>query len=188
MSARFEVRLACELQSATTTALEGAAPAGPGWERQVAFKLDRQEAALQSLQRLDPHFDPQPWCATARAIGEAAWGRARDILEDWRAADGTTMPEDAASLVPIRRYRGPINLRPHLRRLRAEEREAALAMLEQHSAFMGLPADVALYWADGRRTLAQILDLVELETGVRDPLGLASYFKLVARLGLVELR
>jgi hypothetical protein len=98
------------------------------------------------------------------------------------------MPEDAASLVPMRRYRGPINLRPHLRQLPAEEREAAGAMLEQHSAFIRLPADVALYWADGHRTLAQILDLSELETGVRDPQGLASYFKLLARLGLVELR
>jgi hypothetical protein len=63
-----------------------------------------------------------------------------------------------------------------------------LDQLQPHSGFIGLPADVALYWADGQRTLAQILDLVELETGVRDAEGLTSYFKLLERLELVELR
>jgi hypothetical protein len=51
-----------------------------------------------------------------------------------------------------------------------------------------LPADVALYWADGQRTLAEILDLTELETGVRDAEGLAAYFKLLARLELIGVR
>jgi hypothetical protein len=61
-------------------------------------------------------------------------------------------------------------------------------MLRRHGSFADLPADVALYWADGARTLAEILDLTELETHVRDPQGLAAYFKLLARLELIELR
>ena len=52
---------------------------------------------------------------------------------------------------------------------------------------MALASDVALYWANGQRTLAQILDLVKLETGVRDPVGLESFFKLLERLKLVQL-
>jgi len=47
---------------------------------------------------------------------------------------------------------------------------------------------VALYWTDGTRTLAEILDLTELETQVRDPEGLVQYFELLARLELIELR
>jgi hypothetical protein len=88
----------------------------------------------------------------------------------------------------VRRYRGPVSIGPYLRRLPVDEREAAQAMLRDHGAFCDLPADVALYWADGARTLAEILDLTDLETGVRDAAGLAAYFKLLARLELIELR
>jgi hypothetical protein len=188
MNYRFELRLAGKLQSAVTAALGGAASEGPAWERRVAFRLDRQEAALRSLRRLEPAFDPAPACTAARAIAGAAWARARDVLEDWQVAEADTLPEQAARLVPMRRYRGPLSLRPHLRRLPADEREAAQIMLRRHGAFADLPADVALCWADGARTLAEILDLTELETEVRDAEGLVAYFKLLARLDLIELR
>jgi hypothetical protein len=188
MNYRFELRLARKLQSAVTAALGGAAPDGPDWARRVAFRIDRQEAALASLRRLDPAFDPAPWCAAARTLGEAAWARARDVLEDWQIAEAEQLPAGDAALVPTRRFRGPISLRPHLRRLPEPQRAEAQAMLKRHGAFADLPADIALYWADGARTLAEILDLTELETEVRDASGLAEYFKLLARLELVELR
>jgi hypothetical protein len=123
----------------------------------------------------------------ARAIAEGAWARARDVLEHWQVAEAETLADADGQLVPTRRYRGPVSLRPYLRRLPAEEREAAQAMLRAHSEFCDLPADVALYWADGRRTLAEILDLTELETGVRDAVGLLAYFQLLARLELIKL-
>ncbi len=187
MTTRFEMRLARKLQSAITATLGGVEPEGPPWERRVAFRLDRQEVALESLRRLDPAFDTQPWRAAARAIADSAWSRARDILGDWHGEDDAGLLDAEARLVPLRRYRGPVNLRPHLRRLPADERAAAQMMLRRHGKFTDLPADVALYWADGRRTLAEILDLVELETGVRDAEGLVEYFKLLARLELIEL-
>jgi hypothetical protein len=188
MTYRFEIRLARKLQSATTAALGGAAPDGPAWERRVAFRLDRQEAALESLTRLDPGFDAQPWRAQAAAIAAAAWARSRDVLDDWRVEDAPGLGEEDARRVPVRRYRGPVSLQPYLRRLPPDERDAARAMLRRHGAFTDLPADVALYWADGTRTLAEILDLTEQETQVRDAEGLAAYFKLLERLELVELR
>ncbi|HEU5099605.1 MAG TPA: DUF4910 domain-containing protein [Roseiflexaceae bacterium] len=187
MTYRFEIRLARKLQSATTAALGGAPPEGPAWERMVEFRLDRQLAALESLRRLDPSFDPQPWQAQARALATTAWARSRDVLDDWRVADQPTLSEEDARLIPSRRYRGPVSVRPHLRHLPTEEREAARAMLRRHGGFADLPADVALYWADGVRTLAEILDLVELETQVRDAEGLVAYFRLLERLELVEL-
>jgi len=187
MTYRFEIRLARKLQSATTAALGGAAPAGPAWERIVAFRSDRQAAALESLKRLDPGFDPQPWRTASATIAADAWARSRDVLDDWRVKDVPALTEQDAMRVPVRRYRGPISLRPHLRHLPPEQRDAARAMLRRHGAFTDLPADVALYWTDGKRTLAEILDLTELETHVRDPEGLLEYFKLLARLELIEL-
>jgi len=187
MNYRFEVRLARKLQSASSAALGGGAPTGPDWSDRVAFRLDRQLAALESLKRLDPAFDAQPWRAQASAIAEAAWARAKDVLDDWCVGERDVLSDEVSQLVPVRRYRGPISLRPHLRRLPAAERAAVQATLRRHGEFMDLPADVALYWADGRRTLAEILDLTELETHVRDAAGLAAYFKLLARLGLIEL-
>ena len=64
---------------------------------------------------------------------------------------------------------------------------SSAALIVAHESFADLPADVALYWADGTRTLAEILDLTELETHVRDPEGLVQYFELLARLELIEL-
>ena len=188
MNYRFEVRLARKLQSASTAALGGAPPEGPDWAARVAFRLNRQQAALASLRRLDPSFDPQPWSEGAATLAAAAWDRARDVLESWRAPAPAALPPEAAGLVPARRFRGPISLGPYLRRLPPDERAAAKARLRQHAEFMDLPADVALFWADGRRTLAEILDLTELETDVRDAAGLVVYFRLLAQLDLAELR
>ena len=188
MNYRYEVRLARKLQSATTAALGGGAPHGPDWAARVTFRLDRQQAALDSLRRLDSAFDPQPWQAQAAAFTDAAWARARDVLDDWRAPERGALADADARLVPSRRHRGPISLQPYLRRLPADERAAAKAALRKHGEFMDLPADVALYWSDGRRTLGEILDLTELETDVRDPAGLIAYFRLLERLELVELR
>jgi hypothetical protein len=185
---RFEVRLARKLQSASTAALGGAAPSGPDWDRRVAFRLDRHEAALESLRRIDPAFDPRPWRAQAGAIAAGAWARASDVLDDWRAPDRASLSPEDAVLVPLRRYRGPISLQPYLRGLPPDERAEARATIRRHGEFMDLPSDVALFWADGRRTLAEILDLTELETDVRDAAGLLAYFRLLARLELVELR
>lgn len=187
MNYRFELRLARKLQSATTAALGGAAPEGPDWSARVQFRLDRQLTALASLARLDPSCDPAPWQAQARALAAAAWERASDVLDDWRTPDRAMLDAAVAGLVPARRYRGPLSLQPYLRRLPTAERADAKALLRRHSEFMDLPADVALFWADGRRTLAEILDLTELETHVRDAAGLEGYFRLLARLGLVDL-
>jgi aminopeptidase YwaD len=188
MHYRFEIRLARKLQSATTAAMGGAPPEGPSWDRRVAFRLDRHEAALESLRRIDPQLDPQSWRLEARAVAQAAWARARAVLDDWRVGEPEMLAEAEAHRVPVRRYRGPVSLRPHLRRLPPAEHEQAQATIRRHGAFMDLPADVALYWADGRRTLAEILDMVELETDVRDAAGLVAFFDLLARLDLVELR
>ncbi|NOK62004.1 MAG: DUF4910 domain-containing protein [Chloroflexi bacterium AL-W] len=185
--ARFEQRLTRELQHGVTMALEGLTPEGPHWDDRLAFWVDRQEQTLKSLQRLDPHFEPEAACKFARTIGEAAWIRVREILQDWHTTERPMLHKDIAMLVPQRRYRGPVTLHAHIHRLPVEERDQARAMFQQHRDFFGVPADVSLYWADGQRTLAYILDMVALETGIRDPEALAYYFRLLTKLELLEL-
>ena len=187
MNSRFTVRLARELQSASSAALDGEPPHGPPYARRVAFHIDRQAAALASLRRLDPAFDAAPFVAIAQARADLLWSQSSDLLANWHAPAQASLPAADAALVVRRRYRGPISLGPHLGRLPASEREAAREALRGHSGFPGLIADVALYWADGQRSLGQILDLVEHETDQRDPVGLLAYFRLLEQLELVEL-
>jgi hypothetical protein len=46
---------------------------------------------------------------------------------------------------------------------------------------------LAEYWADGRRSALEIVDLVEMETGIRDAELIVSRFEMLQRLGLMEL-
>jgi hypothetical protein len=187
MNARFSERLSRKLQSAVTALLGGARPDGAPWAERVAFRIDRQIAALDDLRRLDPSFDPLPYQAAARASGELLWAQAREVLDGWHPQGREDLPAEAAARVPRRRVRGPISLRSHIARLPIAEREEALAEQGRHPEFSSLTADIALYWADGRRSLGQILDLVELETQVRSPGGLYAHFALLAKLGLIDL-
>jgi len=187
LSTRFAARLARELQSAASSALGGARPQGAPWDERLAFRLARHGEALASLRRLDPAFDPAPQQRFAAAHAELLWRSYAAVLAPWRPAERSELAPAEAGLVPRRRFRGPVSLRPHLARLPTAKRDMLRSELGAYRELDGLSADIALAWADGTRTLAQILDLVELETDTRRPTGLAAYFKLLARLGLVEL-
>jgi hypothetical protein len=99
-------------------------------------------------------------------------------LDEWE--------EKAARMLPRRLYRGPIPLRHYLYQLSEEEREQRWQFLKAHKKGFILPA-LAVYWADGKRSLLGIADLIELETGQRDVELLVEYFQTLARLNLVEL-
>ncbi len=57
---------------------------------------------------------------------------------------------------------------------------------EHKKGFFTLPT-LAVYWTDGKRTLLEIADLIELETGQRDVELLVEYFQTLAKLNLIEL-
>lgn len=187
MNARFGERLAHKLRSAVASALGGGRPSGAPWAERVAFRIGRQQVALADLRRLDPAFDPAPFQRAAHDLGQLLWAQSRDVLDGWRPAERPDLPAAQARLTPRRRYRGPLSIGSHLARLPAAERAAIQAELDASPGLDSLAADIALYWADGRRTLGAILDLVELETGARSPGGLYAHFAALARLGLVEL-
>jgi hypothetical protein len=168
-------------------------------EKKVAFLSDRERVALSSLEQLSPQIDVAGWQEEVREFaGEQAAAGARAI-KDWARSQGwSELPtasqreldeweQKAATLVPRRTYRGPVYSRPHLKRLSDEERDEYWQV--RQTVFRGSYGLVLLaeYWADGERTLLDIADLIELETGQRNVELLVRYFQTLAKVDLMEL-
>ena len=167
--------------------------------KKVAYLIEREQQALASLKRLSPGIAVAGWqeevaefAKRESAKGEEAirvCARGRDWAELPEASkrEQDEWEEKAATMVPRRLYRGPVSLRPYLNQLSEEERERWWQMRQEHKkGFFTLPA-LAVYRADGKRSLLEIADLIELETGQRDVELLVEYFQTLAKLNLVEL-
>jgi len=102
-----------------------------------------------------------------------------DQLQQWRFV--------AAGLVPRRLARGPIPLRIELDRLDEADRMAWRQLTEKHKGTEHTLTILALYWADGERSVLEIVDLVEMEAGVRDVELVLTFFRLLEKLGWVAL-
>ena len=209
MTARFKVRLAQTAQQAATAvaAIDGApelAQAVAGLDRQIAFMLDRHKAALGTLERLAPAI-----CLIDELAAEAERAAQHELgwiikTTDMRAAglglgelpdppsrdagDLSDLERQAAGKVPVRLVRGPVPLGNHMGRLAAEDREQWRRLLKaRESGIHYTLTGLALYWADGKRSVLEIADLVEMEAGGRDVELLLAYFELLAKLGFVTL-
>jgi Peptidase family M28 len=209
MTARFKMRIVQTAQQAATAVAavgdsHALAQAKADLDHRIAFMLDRQKAALGTLQRLAPVdclVDELIAESQRSAQHELAWaGRAVDLhavslglgslpdLPSRATGDLTDLERQAAERVPVRLVRGFVPLGSHLRRLEPEDRQRWRQLLKarpdgMHFTLTGL----ALFWADGNRTLLEIADLVELEAGGRDVELLLAYFDVLAKLGFVRL-
>jgi hypothetical protein len=97
--------------------------------------------------------------------------------------------EQAAELIPARKMPGPIPLQQHLHRLGSDDRKAWRQLLRSRKGRTHLTlAILALYWADGTRSILEISDIVELETGMRDVELLLAYFHILEKLELVAFK
>ncbi len=204
MAARFKrdvVRLVQEkVTEATHSSEEGAdklVETVALLSKKVAYLVEREQQALASLNRLSPEIAVEGWqeevaefaerelARGEEAIGVCAGERAELPAASERELD--EWEEKAAELVPRRLYRGPIPLRPYLHQLSEEERERWWQMRQEHKKGFRILPTLAVYWADGKRSLLEIADLIELETGQRDVELLVEYFQTLAKLNLVEL-
>jgi aminopeptidase YwaD len=179
---------------------EALARALAGLDRRLAYLQDRQQAALSTLERLAPVE-----CLVAYLKAEAKRATEREL--DWAKGFADlqaatlgleTLPvleppvlsaedQQAAGLVPARQMPGPIPLRDHLRRLSEEDRAAWHELVKarkdgEHHTLTTL----ALYWADGTRSVLDIAHLVELETGKRDLKLLLTYFQVLEKLDFIS--
>ncbi|MEW6523059.1 MAG: DUF4910 domain-containing protein [Bacillota bacterium] len=143
------------------------------------------EAFAAVVEALAPELDravqaeAARWQAVAACFQPAEAMPAEDVAGDeWQAA--------ARTMVPRRRYRGPVSVQRRLFQLDASERASWEKFLEEKSrAVAGFIH--ALYWMDGRRSLADIGELVELETGACDWEALVKVTRLLVRLELASL-
>jgi hypothetical protein len=203
MVARFKGRLVREAQDAVSRAGKAGAPpdqAVEALDRRLAFRMERQHAALATLERLAPLgcLLPRLQAEVQRAAErELAWAQEAIRLTSLGGPPGegsghvpggepSEQIDEASRLVPVRQIRGPVPLSDHLGRLSAEERaewqELDKARKDDGT---GTLLTLALYWADGARSVLDITGLVELETGVRDLELVLAYFRVLARLGMV---
>jgi hypothetical protein len=95
------------------------------------------------------------------------------------------LEREAAGVVPRRLFRGPVSLRPWVRGLSREDREAWWALGRDHPESRHL-GTLAMYWTDGVRSLLDVSGLVELEAGGTDLAYLVEYYRLLRAMGLVE--
>ncbi len=95
--------------------------------------------------------------------------------------------EEAQRLVPRRLYKGPIPVTPYLRRLGSEERERWWRLEHRYGNALWYLLPLTLYWSDGERTLGEIVDLVETETGKREAELLVTYCRTLSDLDLLHL-
>jgi aminopeptidase YwaD len=166
--------------------------------RRSEFRRERMLAALDTLRGLDPHIDPE--LAALRASVDAAssaeggWleaqARALPLAEApaWTASKAEWQAE-AARLVPRRLMPGPVDA---VMALQAQGGQLlpdywALAPSGQAAGAFHDRTALGQYWVDGRRSIAEITELVSLEAGSPADDLLLRYFKLLAQAGLLEL-
>lgn len=205
MLVRFRERLAQTVQS-TVIALwnEGEDRADQKaiskLEQRVAFLLDRHRVALQGLIRL---------CDTASSLSDMLYydaarfanqeqERARRLAEQQLEVSGeegaieiterqNEWEQKAAEMKPHRLYRGPVSWIGSMATLPPEERTAWYELIHSRDAGSHTVLVLAEYWADGRRTALEIVDLVEMETGIRDAELIVRRFELLQMQGLIEI-
>lgn len=204
MVARFRAHLVKTAQAAVTRPLasnegQAMAQAIADLDHRLGYLLSRQKAALTTLERLAPveclvtdlHAE-----AERATHHELAWARgAVDLHAATVGLECLPVPpprnpseeeQQAAGLVPVRQGRGPVPLRDHLRRLDDEDRHGWRELLkERQDGAHSTLTTLALFWADGTRSVLDIADLVEHESGIRDVELLLTYFRLLEKLGFV---
>lgn len=99
----------------------------------------------------------------------------------------TKLEKEASTIVPVRRYKGPVSTRQWVNKLSAEDREAFYKFGKAHKEASGLE-NLAVYWSDGKRSLLEVSRLVELESGRRDLGYLMGYFRFLEKMGLLGFR
>jgi hypothetical protein len=94
--------------------------------------------------------------------------------------------EEECTWVPKRKFPGPISTRNILLGMSFEERKAYEKKQEEYKADR-LMGNVAVYWADGERTLSEINRLLTYEVGKGSLEFLKWYFAFLAEHDLIEL-
>jgi aminopeptidase YwaD len=191
MTARFKRQVMQQVQDALAAGPNGGKESSSGstLKREISFLAGRHSEALATVRRL-ANVDAGPFQAESAAFVEQELKRAVAFL-GYKALAPTAPPsgeweEKAASLIPMRKYRGPLSLGDLL--VKAEDREALYRLNQEYPKFGYTLPVLALYWVDGERSLSEVADLLEMETGMRMTEPLVKHFEFLSRIGGIELR
>lgn len=206
MAAGFQARLVKQVQAHITRMWDGETPSPSAdalgqLKRLVDYQLARHHESLATLTRLWDGVEP----LVAELGDEAVIFAGSQLDRSRRAAQACPhivevgdeqdqpppKPDEwelkAARFIPRRLFRGPPVLRGRLNVLPQDE-QAAWHHLITSRTIGGFTLPVlADYWADGQRTALEIVDLVEMESGVRDAELVVKRFELLHKVGLVDL-
>lgn len=100
-------------------------------------------------------------------------------------------PDEAFLLVPVRLHKGPPadgEIKRRIKTLTEEEAERWYKLNKDLGNKQHLLPVLALYWADGHRSIGEIAKLIELETGISVREFLKEFFRFLEKTGFVELK
>ena len=199
MLARYERRMSQRIQDDTTALLGSEEEArAEGWRdllARAAYLQERMQAGLETLSRIGPVEELMPgWRAEVEDITDRILDRSRrqvrpDLLPP-STPDLDAWAEHAGQYVPVRLYRGPImdQSAPAPSFPLDDADAAAWRKLYEEIPGWRMLRTYAEYWTDGERTLAEIARLAELETGKALGPSYETYFRLLEKAGLMEMR
>jgi hypothetical protein len=96
------------------------------------------------------------------------------------------MKEEANRMVPERVYRGPVSTRNWLNKMSQEDKEAFRKFGKKFEDER-TTGTLGLYWTDGKRSIKEINDMVELEAGRSNLEYLLGYYRFLEKMELVKI-
>lgn len=162
-------------------------------ERASRFHSERMVVALESLIRLAPEAAVQlpAWRAAALAAAQEqdAWACAEigGEHEPAPAAAAAAWRREAAGLIPRRLVPGPLDVAMILQADAGRLLPTYWELGDRAGGRFYEHGTLLQYWADGRRTIAEIAHLAEIETGQPADELVLRYFKLLAEAGMIEM-
>lgn len=182
ITARYKARV---LGSAGKQALRAIGRLAPE-SKKLAMAVAEEETALRDCIRREAAM-------VARRMKRETARAHLPRREKARALSGTTRAPHDKILRELRRVvvkrlvPGPVDPRELMRQLAPGKRARFHRRITRDKGSLMVGA-VALYWADGRRDLAEVNRLVAVELGYSDPAFLKFYFGLLRDAGFVEYR
>jgi hypothetical protein len=199
MTSALKLAITEEMQRELTSGLESGAASRDklaALRKKLSYMLERKKDALAHLGRLglkteDVHEareQANEWVRREFADAEKSY------LSLLRRAgrESTEMKSDGLrSLVPSRVIKGPSGLSMVARsfwvKLNKRDREKVWQLFRRHEKTPRVFTALSWFWVDGKRTLAEIAELVEMECGVRDDGLLEGYYLLLEKVGLARI-
>jgi hypothetical protein len=124
-----------------------------------------------------------------RDLVTQAQARIRTMTNSQQPApsDQNEWEQKAAAMIPQRNYRGPGLGIGGTAILTSQEKDDLFQFMKRRAGAY-TARTLAEYWANGELTVLEIIDRVEMETGIRDAELIVHQFELLERLGLVAFK